>query len=179
MPDCQTGFRRPREETMNPFDSNPRPEEFPLGSAESRAAARLLVEKRNTALIPVALVQISNMGAPMVIECDPNLAGSDSHSWMTRQELETKQREYAKCEAAWYAQIELQRSWDSAEAPAVALPDVPSVPQGEKTPSTPHQKSQGVGTRMGRSRSRATCACADLSKSACAVIWIGLVLSVV
>jgi hypothetical protein len=119
MADCQTGFRRPGEETMNPFDSNPRPEEFPLGSAESRAAARLLVEKRNTALIPVALVQISNMGAPMVFERDSNLVGSDWPCWMTRHELETKQREYVKYEAAWYAQIERERSSDSAETPAV------------------------------------------------------------
>lgn len=95
---------------MTLCDSNPRPEEFPLGSPESRAAARLLVEKRNAALIPVILVQISDMGAPMVVECDPNLVGSDWHSWMTRQELETKQREYEKCEAAWHAQIKRERS---------------------------------------------------------------------
>jgi hypothetical protein len=118
---------------MNPFDSNPRPEEFPLGSAESRAAARLLVEKRNTALIPVALVQISNMGAPMVFERDPNLVGSDWPCWMTRHELETKQREYVKYEAAWYAQIERERSCDSAEAPTLASPDVPSVPIREES----------------------------------------------
>jgi hypothetical protein len=112
---------------MDPFNSDPRPEEFPLGSPESRAAARLLVQKRNAALIPVMLVQISDMGAPMVLEHDPNLVGSD------RQELETKQREYAKCEAAWYAEIERQRSADSAEAPAVTPPDVPSVPQDDKS----------------------------------------------
>jgi hypothetical protein len=132
---------------MDPFNSDPRPEEFPLGSPESRAAARLLVQKRNAALIPVMLVQISDMGAPMVLEHDPNLVGSDWPSWLTRQELETKQREYAKCEAAWFAQIERQRSCDSAEAPAVSSPDVASVPIREE--STLDAASQGSGRKSG------------------------------
>jgi hypothetical protein len=63
----------------------------------------------------------------MVLERDPNLVGSDWPSWLTRQELETKQREYAKCETAWYAKIERQRPCDSAEAPAVSSPDGVSV----------------------------------------------------
>jgi hypothetical protein len=156
---------------MDPFNSYPRPEEFPLGSPESRAAARLLVQKRNAALIPVILVQISDMGAPMVLERDPNLVGSDWPSWMTRQELETKQREYAKCEAAWFAQIKRQRSCDSAEAPAVSPPMWRLSQYVKKVPSTRHHKSQGasLGMSMGRSRSRARSACADLSKSACSV----------
>jgi hypothetical protein len=99
------GFGNRKERIMDPFNSDPRPEEFPLGSSESRAAARLLVQKRNAALIPVILVQISDMSAPMVLERDPNLVGSDWPSWLTRQELETKQREYAKCETAWYAKM--------------------------------------------------------------------------
>jgi hypothetical protein len=90
---------------MKLVDSNPRPEEFPLGSPESRAAARLLVEKRRKALIPVMCTRMIYMGGegnppPLYVECQPELIGSNWSSWMTRQELEAAQREYEEYEAA-------------------------------------------------------------------------------
>jgi hypothetical protein len=121
---------------MDPFNGDPRPEEFPLGSPESRAAARLLVEKRNAALIPVMTFEIIGMGPPLCFELNPNSIGRIPHCWMTRQELEMKQRERARYDATWReewreAQIERERSPESTKAPVVTLPDVPPVPRRE------------------------------------------------
>jgi hypothetical protein len=76
------------------------PRNFRIGSPESRAAARLLAEKRKEDLIPVMSMRIilvadkENSPPPMYVECDPKLIGSGWDCWMTRQEVEAKQREY-------------------------------------------------------------------------------------
>ena len=83
---------------MKPSSSEPRPEDFPLGSPESRAAARLLAEKRNAGLIPVLCVRVEHVGRPETnpppwyVEMDPKLIKGDWDSWMTRQEFEATQR---------------------------------------------------------------------------------------
>lgn len=43
---------------MNTFKENPRPEHFPLGSTESRAAARALLEAREEVTMLVRIVCI-------------------------------------------------------------------------------------------------------------------------
>jgi hypothetical protein len=86
-----------------------KPEDFPLYSPESCARARAVLsereEKQKTSLIPVMIVRIIKVGGdgnrpPMVVECRPDLIGSDWSSWMTRQELETTQRKYEEYQAA-------------------------------------------------------------------------------
>ena len=85
---------------MKPSSSEPRPEDFPLGSLKSRAAARLLAEKRKARLIPVMCIQIRHVGAPdgkglrapWYIGLDPKLVKGDWDSWMTRKEFEAANR---------------------------------------------------------------------------------------
>jgi hypothetical protein len=127
---------------MDPFDSNPRPEEFPIGSPESRAAARLLVEKRN--LVPVICVWIQHLGSggnpkPQYFACDPQLVDSDWQTWLTPQELETKKREYEEYAAA---QREDENPPEPTQAPDVVSPDVPPVPRQEKSSAAATSQKQ-------------------------------------
>jgi hypothetical protein len=46
---------------MKLANSNPRPEEFPLGSIESRAAARALLEARKETTISVQIIHIGRL----------------------------------------------------------------------------------------------------------------------
>ena len=75
-----------------------KPGDFPLGSLESRAAARLLSERRKAGLIPVLSIQVVHVGdpenspLPWYVEMDPEFIESDWDCWMTRQELEAAQR---------------------------------------------------------------------------------------
>ncbi len=94
----------------------PKPGDFPIGSAQSRAAARFLAGRRKGALIPVLCIQITNTvdiaidddgaeqgttnagGASnplsLYLDLDPMSVGNTPVNWMTRRELETRQRKY-------------------------------------------------------------------------------------
>ena len=75
-----------------------KPGVFPLGSLESRAAARLLAERQKAGLIPVLSIQVVHVGdpenspLPWSVEMDPTFIEGDWDCWMTRQELEAAQR---------------------------------------------------------------------------------------
>jgi hypothetical protein len=104
------------------MDMTPKPGDFPIGSVESRAAMRALLEGQKGALIPVRILQFTlveyedgrggeyrkeNLPPALYSECDPKLIGSDFGTegnpgcWMTRQELEAKQLESKQLEVKW------------------------------------------------------------------------------
>jgi hypothetical protein len=127
--------------------SAPKPGDFPIGSAQSRAAARFLAGRRKAALIPVLCIQITNTvdiasdnegaeqcttnagGASnppsLCVELDPLAMGNTPVHLMTRQELEAKQREYDEHIAEWQVQSDTHRA-------AATSPGAPSVQQQEQ-----------------------------------------------
>ena len=146
--------------------SAPKPGDFPIGSAQSRAAARFLAGRRKAALIPVMCIQITNtvdiasdndgaeqgttnaggaLNPPsLCCELDPMSMGNTAVSWMTRQELVANQRkgdEYI---------TELQVQSDTHRAAATS-PEAPSVPQQEQIAVDARQELQtkrAVGTDL-------------------------------
>jgi hypothetical protein len=101
------------------MDMTLKPGDFPIGSVESRAAMRALLEGQKGALIPVWILGITSVercdcdlagpchcehdpdyDPPAIYsECDPKLVREgDPITWMTRQELETKKRESKELE---------------------------------------------------------------------------------
>jgi hypothetical protein len=123
--------------------SAPKPGDFPIGSAQSRAAARFLAGRRKAALIPVLCIQITNAGdiasdnkgaergttnaggasyPPSPCQLDPTSVGNTPVHWMTRQELEAKQREYDE----YMAECQIQSDMHRATATS---PEAHSVPQ--------------------------------------------------
>ena len=144
-------MNNPRKEALLPVtNSGPKPGDFgldDLGSIRSKAAARLLAEKRKAALIPVLRIQITNAvdiasdyevaeqgttnaggasNSPSLCpELDPMSMGNAPVHWMTRRELDAKQHEYYEYMAKWQVQSDTHRT-------AATSPEAPSVPLQEQ-----------------------------------------------
>jgi hypothetical protein len=141
-------LNKPSETSYLPATlSTPKPGEFSIGSVESKAAARMLAEKRKAALIPVMCIQINNVGVledsenirpyrdgeqqPLICaELNPMSMGSTPVNWMTRQELKTKQREYD----------EYERAGREAHETVAPPREAHSVPQQEQIAADARQK---------------------------------------
>jgi hypothetical protein len=136
--------------------SAPKPGDFPIGSAQSRAAARFLAGRRKAALIPVMCIQITNtvdiasdndgaeqgttnaggaLNPPsLCLELDPMSVGNTPVHWMTRQELDAKQRQRDD----YMAELQVQSYTHRAAATSL---EAPSVPQQEQigAVAAPHE----------------------------------------